>query len=115
MRPWLFGFAFRTASNHNRLWRHRNFQPADVEALDASPTPEDSVGEAEARALLIRALQALSLPRRAVVVLHELDGLSIPETAKALGIRLNTAYSRLRRGLADLSEALKRDGGRHGR
>jgi RNA polymerase sigma-70 factor, ECF subfamily len=115
VRPWLFGFALRTASNHSRLWRHRHVDPAEVEAVDASPSPEDNAGAAEERALVIRGLQALSLSRRAVVVLHEIDGLPIPEVAQVLRIPINTAYSRLRRGLADLANALARGGARHGR
>jgi RNA polymerase sigma-70 factor (ECF subfamily) len=117
LRPWLFGFALRTASNHSRLWQHRNVRPtaAEIDVADAGPNPEDSARAEEDRALLIRGLQTLSLPRRAVVVLHELDGLPIPEVAEVLRIPLNTAYSRLRRGLADLTKALRPAGGRHGR
>jgi RNA polymerase sigma-70 factor (ECF subfamily) len=120
VRPWLFGFALRTASNHSRLWRHRNVRPAtepvdDAGVQDSGPTPEASLAAAEDRARLIGALQALSLERRAVVVLHEIDGLPIPQVATALQIPLNTAYSRLRRGLADLATALRRERGTRGR
>jgi len=117
VRPWLFGFALRTASNHSRLWRRRNLTPAavEVEVRDTSPTPEQALSSVEERGLLIEALQSLSLPRRAVVVLHEIDGLPIPEVAGVLHIPLNTAYSRLRRGLADLAKALVDPGGPHGR
>jgi len=119
IRPWLFGFALRTASNHSRFWRRRNLARAvvEVEVRDNGPTPEQTASSVEDRALLIRALQSLSLARRAVIVLHAIDGLPIPEVAGILRIPLNTAYSRLRRGLADLAKALvhqEGQGGQHG-
>ena len=115
VRPWLFGFALRTASNHLRLWRTRSAPPAsaEVEVQDSGPTPEQRAAAAEDRALVVRALQSLSLSRRAVVVLHEIDGLSVPEVAETLRIPLNTAYSRLRRGLADLARVLLPPEGPH--
>jgi RNA polymerase sigma-70 factor (ECF subfamily) len=41
-------------------------------------------------------LKALSEEQQAVFVLHELDEVSAPDIADALGIPLNTVYSRLR-------------------
>jgi RNA polymerase sigma-70 factor (ECF subfamily) len=38
------------------------------------------------------------MPQRAVLILHEMDGCTIPDIATALGVGLNTAYSRLRLG-----------------
>jgi len=43
-----------------------------------------------------------------VFILHELDECTMPEIAEALGIPLNTAYSRLRLASADLAATVRR-------
>ncbi len=58
---------------------------------------------------LERALARLSRPIRAAVVLHHMVGLSVRETAEALGVTENTAKARIRDGLARLREALDED------
>jgi DNA-directed RNA polymerase specialized sigma24 family protein len=40
--------------------------------------------------------------------MHNIDGLTVPEISEALGVPLNTVYSRLRRGLADFTVAVRR-------
>ena len=57
---------------------------------------------------LFEALETLDLERRAVIVMHDWDGEPMPEVARALGIPLNTAYSRLRLARQDLGVAVKR-------
>jgi RNA polymerase sigma-70 factor (ECF subfamily) len=107
-KPWLFAFAFRFASDYRRLGRHRAVPTPDVDVVDDALGAEAAYLDAEKRALLARALDALDLDRRAVVVLHEIDGVPVPEIATALGIPLNTAYSRLRLGREALTAAVKR-------
>jgi RNA polymerase sigma factor (sigma-70 family) len=55
--------------------------------------------------------RALGLPRRtrAAIALHHLAGLTVPETALALGVSQNTIKTQLKTGLARLREEL-RDG-----
>ena len=108
-RPWLFAFVYRVASQHRRRARHRR------EVITTDAVAPDPVGAAdvqlishEERSLLVRALDELDLERRAVLVLHEWDGESVPEVARALGIPLNTAYSRLRLARQDLAAAVHR-------
>ena len=55
------------------------------------------------------ALARLSQPIRAAVVLHHMVGLSVRETADALGVSENTAKARLKTGLARLRELLDED------
>jgi len=98
LRPWLFGTAFRVASDYRRLARHRRERlgDADAEPVDDEPAADDQVEATEERLLVVEALDALDLDRRAVLVMHDIDGHSIPDVADALSIPLNTAYSRLR-------------------
>lgn len=95
LRPWLFGLAFRVVLDPS------NRAPqADLGAGDERCSP--------GRRLALRALRDLELGRRAVLVMHELDELPMPQIAEALGIPLNTAHSRLRLARADLAVAVRR-------
>ncbi len=97
MRPWLFAFAVRAASDYRRLARHRMVQDDGVsEGVDPSPSPEEAAIQGDAGRLVQQALEALSLSTRAVLVMYEIDGREMKEIAEALEIPLNTAYSRLR-------------------
>jgi RNA polymerase sigma-70 factor (ECF subfamily) len=110
-KPWLFGIAFRVASEHRRLARNRH-ESLEEETLpdapDAGPSVIDRLERKQARALVDSALEALSLDHRAVFVLCELDGATAPEMAEILGIPLNTVYSRLRKARAVFSDAVRR-------
>ena len=113
VRPWLFAFALRAAANHRRLARHRREvldegRGAAEATATSLPTPEDNVSRSEDRALLLAALDELDLVRRAVVVMHDLDEMSAPVIASALGVPLNTVYSRIRLGRAELEAAIHR-------
>jgi len=109
LKPWLFGFAFRVASDHRRLGRHRRERIGEPpDARDPSPTALDHAVTDELVGIARSALDALELDRRAVFMLHELDECPMPEVARNLGIPLNTAYSRLRLARADLRAAVHR-------
>jgi RNA polymerase sigma-70 factor (ECF subfamily) len=96
LKPWLFAFSFRAASEYRRRRRVRGEVSESVEVVDTSPLVEERLVEHENRALVAAALESLDLDRRAVFVLHDLDDVAVPEIARALDIPLNTAYSRLR-------------------
>lgn len=109
LRPWLFGFALRVASDHRRLARHRvevSREASDV--ADQLPTAVEHLLQKEREALAHEALQAVELSRRAVFILHELDGATMPEIATALAIPLGTASSRLRLAREEFAAAAKR-------
>ena len=96
VRPWLFAFAFRFASDYRRLVRHRVEIYEDPVGTSAEPAADDVIASRELRALIAKALDAVDLVRRGVFILHEIDGEPMAEIAETLGIPLNTAYSRLR-------------------
>lgn len=109
LRPWLFGFAFRMASDYRERARYRLEVPGDLSAVeDERPDAFDGVVQRQTLELARRALALLELDRRAVFILHELDECAMPEVALALGIPLNTAYSRLRLARADLAATVRR-------
>jgi RNA polymerase sigma-70 factor (ECF subfamily) len=110
LRPWLFGIAYRVASEHRRRPARAARQGAAAvdaaELADPAPSPERLAASEQARRQVARALDQLPLDQRAVVVLHDIDGASVPEIARALEVPLNTVYSRLRLGRAKFVAAV---------
>ena len=102
--PFLFGITLRVASDHRRRPRYRR-EVLDDEMLDARDGDADPL-DLEARWIVIRALEALSEEKRALLVMHDLEEYTMPEIAHVLGVPLNTAYSRLRLARADFRQAL---------
>jgi RNA polymerase sigma-70 factor (ECF subfamily) len=99
IRPLLFGIARRIAAIARR--KQRPESDPDAELLVAAPPHE-------ARDLLWQALAVLDDDRRAVFILHDLEGHTGPEIAEMLGIPVNTVHSRLRLARAELVAALHR-------
>jgi RNA polymerase sigma-70 factor, ECF subfamily len=109
LRPWLFGFAFRRASDYRKLARNRfEVFETGAEPRDPAPDPLERAIEHEGLCVARAALETLELGRRAVFILHDLDGVPMPEIAQELGIPVNTAYSRLRLARGELAHAVKR-------
>jgi RNA polymerase sigma-70 factor (ECF subfamily) len=109
IRPWLFGVAFRVASDYRRLARHTREipEPPAGEPVDGALLADEQLAAEQARRLVIEALGELDLDRRAVLVMHDIDGHAMPEIAQALSIPLNTAYSRLRLARVELKAAVQ--------
>jgi RNA polymerase sigma-70 factor (ECF subfamily) len=107
LRPYLFGIAFRIASAHHRKSRREvAFGVVDVD--DTGPSPDDVLQSRQARALVLAALERIPLPRRAVLVMRDIDDVPIDAVASVLGIPLFTAYSRLRKARRELEAAVRR-------
>jgi RNA polymerase sigma-70 factor, ECF subfamily len=107
LRPYLFGIAFRIASAHRRK-RDREQAFEVVEVIDTDAGPDDALATKRARALVLAALEQIPLPRRAALVMHDLDDVSVEDVASALGIPKFTVYSRLRKARRELERALQR-------
>jgi RNA polymerase sigma-70 factor, ECF subfamily len=108
MRPWLFGIAYRIASEHRRrVPQHADAIGVDTADLpDQRASPELVLASNEARQQVARALEDLPLEQRAVLVLHDIDGFAAPEIARGLDLPLNTVYSRLRLARAKFIHAI---------
>lgn len=83
-----------------------------LETVYDTPTWTQAPGNAEA-ALIARstvwdALNTLAPRRRAVIVLHELDGHGVPEIARVLGVTQVTVRWHLARGLRELAQIVTR-------
>jgi RNA polymerase sigma-70 factor (ECF subfamily) len=107
-RPWLFGFAFRIASQHRRRAHHRREVQREAEAADPAARPDEQLAAEQDRRLVLDALEGIHADRRPVFVLYEIDGMPMDEIARVLGIPVNTAYSRLRVARAEFAAAVRR-------
>lgn len=111
VRTWLFGIALRVVRQHRRTMRRKDraTEEHDWEALPSThPTPHDAAERAEELSLLHRLLDALDDDKREVFVLAELEQMPVPEIAIAVGINVNTAYSRLRLARGEFDRGLAR-------
>lgn len=116
IRPWLFGFAYRIASDYRKLSRHRHeAAPTANESAAESPLQDEQLDAERCRRIVLLALDRLDLERKAILVMHDLDGHTVPDIARELGVPLNTAYSRLRLARRDFEAALREvQGGEEG-
>lgn len=93
-RSWLFTIALYRAANHRKLARYR-WESLTGELPEPLVHPRTTQAMDAAR-LLWRALQKLNAKLAAVLWAYEIEGRSMTQIARALRIRLNTAYARLR-------------------
>lgn len=114
VRSWILGIARRQAA---RTWRRRAGEPDHTEPLAdlgkaagwGGPDPELAASRAEQDHLLHAALDRLPAEDREVLTLRDLEGLSGPEAADALGIGLPALKSRLHRARLRLMAELRDD------
>jgi len=113
LRSWLYGVVRRTVSTYHRARQTRTArefaQPTlDDNASPMQPSPLDLAVLNDEVKLLWRLLGDLDARKREVLVLAELEQMTMPEIADAIGIPLNTAYSRLRAAREEFNEAYLR-------
>ena len=97
LRAYLFGYLFRVVADYRkRSFRRHERTGMTLSLISSDPTPEEHTSNRAQLALVERALDALPEGRREVFVMAVIEEHSIPEVAEAMGIPLNTAYSRLR-------------------
>jgi RNA polymerase sigma-70 factor (ECF subfamily) len=114
LRTWLYGICLRVASDRRRRARVRyeraEADPARDLAESSALAPDERV---QARNTLLALLDKLDDDKRTVLVLFEIEGLSMSEVAEVVGCPLQTAYSRLhaaRARLTSLAAEREREG-----
>jgi RNA polymerase sigma-70 factor, ECF subfamily len=110
LKTWLFGIALHVARRQARTAaRHPADElPDPAPAAPGAATPQDEAARREAIALLYAILDDLDTDKRAVFVMAELEQMTAPEIAQALGAPMNTVYSRLRAARREFEASLKR-------
>lgn len=109
-RAFLFRIAMHVASKARRARRRRpeDADEACGETADSAPLADDLVDRHRARALLDRLLSEMDRDLTAVLVLFEIEGLTMAEIAEALEVPPGTVASRLRRARVELEQRVLR-------
>lgn len=115
VETWLFGILYRIAGNCRRThrrryawlvpWRDSEDEALHGASLGAVASDFEAYPEAE---LLDRLLDCLDEKKRVMLVLVDVEGMSVPEAARALGVNTNTAYFRLRTARQDFQRLVER-------
>jgi RNA polymerase sigma-70 factor, ECF subfamily len=108
LRGWLYAIAVRVASDHRRGTALRRTVALPEKLVDPRPDPAHATELGQSVRLLHELLGELDEPKRTVFVLGELEELTVPEIAEALGENQNTVASRLRSARARFDEAFRR-------
>jgi len=96
MRAWLFAISRRVASHHHRRVSREKRRLEQVIVEERESDLDDELARREAADIVTGFLDGLDEPRRMVFYLADIEGLTAPEVSAALGVKLNTVYSRLR-------------------
>jgi RNA polymerase sigma-70 factor (ECF subfamily) len=109
-KRFLFGVAMQFARNELRARRRRGVTESDgIDLLeDPSPGPESVLEQRRARELLAAVLDAMADELRVVLVLAELEEMTMAEIATLLDLAPGTVASRLRRAREDFEHRVAR-------
>ena len=112
---WLYRIAVNTCYDLLRKERRRPSEAMPTYLDPADPRAEDPYTSVDLRPSVEAALATLSLDFRAVVVLSDIEGMSLPEVAEALDVPVGTVKSRLFRARRQLAGVLGNhsDGSEH--
>ncbi len=115
LKTWIFGIALRVVRDHRRTLRRKRLDAsARADGLDlddiaaANDGPHELLAKAEAVRTLHQLLDELDDDKREVFVLAELEQMTAPDIAEALGQNVNTVYSRLRAARQAFEQAVLR-------
>lgn len=107
-RSFLLGTAYRVNRDLQRR-AHRESLHEDVDTeLGAAPNPEEQLDAKRACELVYRILSELDADVRPVFVMYELNGMTMIEISKLLGLPIGTVGSRLRRAREDFKARFDR-------
>jgi RNA polymerase sigma-70 factor (ECF subfamily) len=76
--------------------------------VDAAAGPYEQLSNAEASVIAQQLLDQVDEDKRAVLVLVELEEMSVADVAEAMGTNLNTTHARLRAARKQFTQAVTR-------
>lgn len=85
-------------------------QESGFDAKDEAPTPQQAAEEGDMRRALGEAIASVGEEMRSVFLLRDVHGLSVEETARALGIKTGTVKSRLSRARERIAQQARKLG-----
>ncbi len=116
IKTWLFSITFRVSKEWLRRSRRSRSEELPTEVRDDRvPGPFEGAVRNQAVAMLHEVLSTLHPDKRAAFILGELEQMSVPEIAAALGANVNTIASRLRAARREFDAAVERRAARQPR
>ncbi len=115
LETWLFGILLRVAKTHRRSlfryerWLDRKQTPGEVSLASPSRTPDEEAALRQRVRHLELLLDKLKDRERELFVMVDVEQLTVPQAAEALGVNVNTAYSRLRDARRKVNESLPKE------
>ncbi len=103
---WIYRIAVNTCYDQLRRARRRPSETLPDHVDPSDPSAEQAIESAALRPEIEFALALLPADFRNAVILSDLEGLSLPETAEVLGVPVGTVKSRVFRGRRLLAEHL---------
>ncbi|HVW40984.1 MAG TPA: RNA polymerase sigma factor SigM [Amycolatopsis sp.] len=103
---WLHRIVVNACLDRVRRRQARPTVPLPETGFNEPATPRDSMADRETRLVINEALAQLPEDQRAPIVLVDVEGYSVSETARMLGIAEGTVKSRCARGRAKLAKVL---------
>jgi RNA polymerase sigma-70 factor, ECF subfamily len=113
LTTWVYSVCYRVLLKHRRWYRRWSLRFTldhdDTQAMSPEILPHAAVEARERLQALQTGLARMSDKYRAVVVLHDLEELSVPEVAAIVDCNQLTVRSRLRDGRKQLRKLLESD------
>lgn len=107
LRSWLFTIVRRVAYRHRRGAQRAERKHRALAGVSPRPAELDEVVDRRlTAALVLEALDELDFDKRVALDLHVFEGLSGPQIASILEIKLETAYSRIKAARQGLERSL---------
>jgi RNA polymerase sigma-70 factor (ECF subfamily) len=109
VRTWLYGIAYRCASEYRRRAHVRRELPTEQpDAGAVEPAQLETIDRHRARELLDDILSELDHDKRAVFVFYEIEHVDMADIAEILDCPVQTAYSRLHAARRHVQAAAQR-------
>lgn len=107
LRPWIAGIVLKVVQESRRRgWRER--LEGFVDAPDQARSPEQQLATAQDRVVVMAALGRLPADQRMLLVMHEIEEVSVRDLADAMSVNLFTLYSRLKRARSTFAKEVRR-------
>ena len=111
LKTWVYGIANNVTLTYLRGARRKAVHHSAVDpetVVDSAPGPLDAASASEAVGIAYSLLAQLADDKRTILVLVDVEELTVPEAAEVLDVNVNTAYARLRAARSELAAAVAR-------
>lgn len=110
LKSWIYSIVTRVARQNRRTRSRKELR--DVEDPDRvaarGAAPDESAERGEALGIVLELIAELDEDKRTVLILADLEDMTVPEIAVTVDANVNTVYSRLRAARREVREALDR-------